>query len=107
MSAETLCFQCGQPAGDPTRLNHMPNGSVCPTCRDRLLDSLPAPFPTPVTRDVDAREHRVSPSEPAARTRPEPEEVEELREAPPSTRLRALGQGPSNPFRDDDYKPSA
>lgn len=52
MSGETLCFQCGLPAGE-MRLNHLPNGKVCPTCRDRLLDSLPAPFPTPVSREAD------------------------------------------------------
>ena len=55
MSGETLCFQCGLPAGE-MRLNHMPNGKVCPTCRDRLLDSLPAPFPTPVSREAEGAE---------------------------------------------------
>ena len=57
MSGETLCFQCGLPAGE-MRLNHLPNGKVCPTCRDRLLDSLPAPFPTPVSRDAEEAEPR-------------------------------------------------
>jgi hypothetical protein len=42
---EPLCFTCGLPIGDPFRLNHLPGGQVCPSCRDRLLDSLPAPFP--------------------------------------------------------------
>lgn len=41
---DTLCFTCGLPFGS-TRLNHLANGEVCPSCRDRLLDALPAPFP--------------------------------------------------------------
>ncbi|MCA8981613.1 MAG: hypothetical protein H6831_09505 [Planctomycetes bacterium] len=42
--SETSCIQCGQPSGTPLRLNHLPNGLPCPVCRDRLLESLPAPF---------------------------------------------------------------
>jgi hypothetical protein len=42
---EPLCFTCGLPVGDPLRLNHLASGQVCPSCRDRLLDALPAPFP--------------------------------------------------------------
>lgn len=41
---ETSCIQCGQPSGAPQRLNHLANGLPCPVCRDRLLESLPAPF---------------------------------------------------------------
>jgi hypothetical protein len=41
----TLCFTCGLPLGDPPRLNHLPGGQVCPSCRDRLLDHLPALLP--------------------------------------------------------------
>lgn len=41
--SEPSCIQCGQPGG-AQRLNHLPNGLPCPVCRDRLLESLPAPF---------------------------------------------------------------
>lgn len=43
--ADTPCIQCGQPSGEPPRLNHLPNGLPCPSCRDRLLEALPPPFP--------------------------------------------------------------
>jgi len=43
---DTVCFTCGQPAGDFPRLNCLPGGQVCPTCRDRLLESLPACLPS-------------------------------------------------------------
>lgn len=42
---ETLCFTCGLPISDPPRFNHLPNGRSCPACRDRLLESIPAPLP--------------------------------------------------------------
>lgn len=61
---ETLCFTCGLPAGEEARLNHLPNGQVCPACRDRLLETLPAPFPVGGVRDqpsaggtLEAQEH--------------------------------------------------
>jgi len=41
-----VCFTCGQPSGDLLRLNTMPNGQVCPTCRDRLLEGIPAALPS-------------------------------------------------------------
>lgn len=44
-SKETLCFTCGQPSGDFPRLNCLPGGQVCPTCRDRLLECLPPCLP--------------------------------------------------------------
>lgn len=43
--SEPLCFTCGLPSGGAERLNHLPNGQVCPACRDRLLETIPAPFP--------------------------------------------------------------
>ena len=93
MSAETLCFTCGLPAGEPLRLNHLPNGSVCPTCRDRLLDSIPAPFPAPMARDGVIR-----PGE----GEPQPEA-----EAPTQLRLDAAGLQPETVEDEDDFKPSA
>jgi hypothetical protein len=41
---EPVCFTCGLPVGEPLRLNHLPSGQTCPTCSDRLLEALPAPF---------------------------------------------------------------
>jgi hypothetical protein len=43
---ETLCFTCGQPAGEVPRLNCLPGGQVCPSCRDRLLLSLAPCLPS-------------------------------------------------------------
>jgi hypothetical protein len=41
---DPLCFTCGL-AFDGRHFNRLKNGAVCPTCRDRLLDTLPAPLP--------------------------------------------------------------
>ena len=41
-----VCFTCGLPAGETPRLNTLPGGQVCPTCRDRLLESLPPLLPS-------------------------------------------------------------
>lgn len=46
MASQTVCFTCGQPIGEPPRINELPDGEPCPTCRDRLLDSLPALLPS-------------------------------------------------------------
>jgi hypothetical protein len=43
---ESVCFTCGHTTGGTLRLNCLPSGQVCPTCRDRLLDSLPPIFPS-------------------------------------------------------------
>jgi DNA-directed RNA polymerase subunit RPC12/RpoP len=43
----SLCISCCQEVGDPPRLNRLPNGLPCPSCRDRILASLPAPLPGP------------------------------------------------------------
>lgn len=46
MPREPLCFACGRPTGPGPRLNQLPDGRTCPTCRDRLLDSLPPVLPS-------------------------------------------------------------
>lgn len=46
LSVPTLCFTCGLVVENTPRLNRLTNGEVCPACRDRLLDLLPAPLPT-------------------------------------------------------------
>ena len=62
--AETICFTCGEPVGEPFRLNRLDDGRICPTCCERVLHSLPPIFPSreeseepivvdPVNRDVD------------------------------------------------------
>lgn len=45
MARDPVCIGCGQPTGPRPRLNQLPDGRTCPTCRDRLLDSLPAVLP--------------------------------------------------------------
>jgi len=40
-----LCITCGQPAGSPPQLNRRPDGQPCQTCRNRVLESLPAALP--------------------------------------------------------------
>ena len=43
--AQTVCFTCGMPVGEPLRLNRLDNGQLCPTCKDRVLDLLPSILP--------------------------------------------------------------
>ncbi|MBL8861358.1 MAG: hypothetical protein JNK02_05035 [Planctomycetes bacterium] len=42
-----LCFTCGLPSANTLQFNRLPNGQVCPACRDRLLDGIPAALPSP------------------------------------------------------------
>lgn len=44
--APTLCFTCGLTVDEKPRLNRLTNGSVCPACRDRVLDMLPPALPS-------------------------------------------------------------
>ncbi|MEO6710934.1 MAG: hypothetical protein ABI054_11035 [Planctomycetota bacterium] len=41
----SLCITCGLDAGPSNHLNRMEDGRTCPTCCERLLASLPPPFP--------------------------------------------------------------
>lgn len=50
----TLCFTCGLPIADPPRFNHLPSGRPCPTCKDRLLESLPALLPAEPSEQAQA-----------------------------------------------------
>jgi hypothetical protein len=47
MARDPVCIACGQATGPRPRLNLLPDGRACPTCRDRLLDSLPPVLPSP------------------------------------------------------------
>jgi hypothetical protein len=49
-SASPVCITCGLSVGTGTQLNRMNNGQVCPTCRDRVLDSIPAALPSQISR---------------------------------------------------------
>jgi hypothetical protein len=54
-ASDTICFTCSQSIGEPPRLNLLGNGQVCPTCRDRLLESLPAAMPKPPWEAAEAK----------------------------------------------------
>ena len=43
--AEPICIQCGLPSMVTARLNRLPDGKVCPACRERVLAALPAALP--------------------------------------------------------------
>jgi hypothetical protein len=45
MARDPVCIGCGQATGPLPRLNLLPDGRVCPKCRDRLLDTLPPVLP--------------------------------------------------------------
>ena len=93
-SQETVCFTCGQPAGDPTRLNCLPGGQACPACRDRLLESLPACLPSEqeVERVALTLEESTESSDfdPACSSEPGPEDGKGPREV-------LHGEGPDQP----------
>ncbi len=42
---DTICITCGQTLGDVPRLHRLADGSPCPSCRDRLLETLPPLLP--------------------------------------------------------------
>jgi DNA-directed RNA polymerase subunit RPC12/RpoP len=55
-SASPVCITCGLAVGSGLQLNRMNNGQICPTCRDRVLDSIPPALPSHVKRTgVDMR----------------------------------------------------
>lgn len=45
MAREPICMGCGKPTGPLPRLNELPDGRPCPSCAERLLDSLPPLLP--------------------------------------------------------------
>lgn len=42
---DPICFRCGNPVWVSGDWNRLPDGEVCPACRNRMLDLLPAPLP--------------------------------------------------------------
>lgn len=40
-----LCFTCGLPGTNTLQFNRLPNGQVCPSCRERLLESIAPALP--------------------------------------------------------------
>ncbi len=60
LDRQPVCFTCSQPVAEPPEINKLENGETCPTCRDRLLDSLPPLLPwrerTPAGEETGAEE---------------------------------------------------
>ncbi len=54
-ASSPVCFTCGQHV-DARRLNRLPNGEPCPSCRDRLLEALPALLPGAWAHDASAHD---------------------------------------------------
>jgi hypothetical protein len=46
----SVCITCGLATGEVAQLNRLPNGQICPTCRERVLDSIPAALPASVSK---------------------------------------------------------
>jgi DNA-directed RNA polymerase subunit RPC12/RpoP len=44
-AATTRCITCGQVVTHPPALNHLKDGASCPTCVERVLESLPPALP--------------------------------------------------------------
>jgi hypothetical protein len=65
--AATICFTCGEPVGEPYRLNRLEDGKICPTCCERVLQALPPIFPSreetaePIVVDPENRDTDVPP----------------------------------------------
>lgn len=48
-----VCFHCGQTLGDPPALNTTGDGEACPVCAERLLETLPPIFHSPMPFEVE------------------------------------------------------
>ncbi|MFT5290342.1 MAG: hypothetical protein ACI82F_002416 [Planctomycetota bacterium] len=44
--SDPRCFTCRNPVQEPPVLNELDDGTNCPACRDRVLDSLPSLLPS-------------------------------------------------------------
>jgi hypothetical protein len=51
-----VCLTCGKPTSADPLQNLLADGRPCPACRDRLLESLPAPLPRPFVEVVEEEE---------------------------------------------------
>jgi DNA-directed RNA polymerase subunit RPC12/RpoP len=40
-----ICFECGNEVRLSNHWNRLPDGAMCPTCRDRMLDMVLPPLP--------------------------------------------------------------
>jgi len=47
MARHPVCITCGKATGPKAKLNRLPDGRPCPSCAERILDSLPAILPRP------------------------------------------------------------
>jgi hypothetical protein len=43
--SRSICIRCGQSANTTTRFNRLEDGSACPTCLERLLQTLAPALP--------------------------------------------------------------
>ena len=64
LDRQPVCFTCSQPIAEPPAINKLENGETCPTCRDRLLDSLPALLPSQVVAVDEESSEEPYPFEP-------------------------------------------
>jgi hypothetical protein len=75
--SEPVCITCGLPVGAPVRFNRLPNGQTCPSCRDRVLDSVPPALPSfrmePIGRTTETETFDESFDEPRRVWPPKPE----------------------------------
>jgi DNA-directed RNA polymerase subunit RPC12/RpoP len=51
--APIVCFECGQPVGDPPELHTLPDGRNCRRCADRVLAAQPGIFHQPWDAPAD------------------------------------------------------
>ena len=56
--AKTFCISCGLDVSSAPQLNRLSNGQICPTCRERVLDSLAPALPR--RDEVGQRSERMS-----------------------------------------------
>ena len=69
LDRQSVCFTCSQPVAEPPAINQLENGETCPTCRDRLLDSLPPLLPSralaPIKEEGSEEPYPYEPYEPS------------------------------------------
>jgi|KBSSwiStaDraftv2_1062776.scaffolds.fasta_scaffold1825996_2 hypothetical protein len=70
-STAPICITCGLSASELTRLNRLSDGRPCPTCRERVLRSLPPALPgfSTVTETEPGRPRRKGSKAPKAAPR--------------------------------------
>lgn len=72
----THCLTCGQDAGPKAFLNRLPTGELCPTCHERVLESLPSLLPSTDEAVVSEAEEVPAPAEFGLRLLSDPPEFD-------------------------------